>query len=73
MTKGDWTDHAQKLKSRINKLNEKGIKCGIDESFFETTKMEYLGFWVTRDGVKPINKWIESINIMNTPTSRKEV
>ena len=35
--------------------------------------MEYLGFWVTRDGVKPINKNIESITNMKLPTPRKEV
>ena len=35
--------------------------------------MEYLGFWVTRDGVKPINRKIESITNMEPPTYRKEV
>ena len=35
--------------------------------------MEYLGFWVTRDDVKPININIESITNMNPPTSRKEL
>ena len=32
------------------------------------TKMEYLDFWVTRDGVKPINRKIESITNMEPPT-----
>ena len=35
--------------------------------------MEYLGFWVTCDGVKPIDKNTEAIKNMNPPTSRKEV
>ena len=35
--------------------------------------MECLGFWVTHDGVKPINKQIEAITIMKLPTPRKEV
>ena len=35
--------------------------------------MEYLGFGLTRDGVKPIHRKIEAITIMNTPTYRKEV
>ena len=34
--------------------------------------MEYLGFGVTRDGVKPINKKIEAINNMKPPTFKKE-
>ena len=41
------------------------------KSFFGQTKMEYLGSWVTRDGIKPIIRKIEAINNMKTPTSRK--
>ena len=35
--------------------------------------MEYLGFGVTRDGVKPMNRKIEAITNMKPPTSRTEV
>ena len=35
--------------------------------------MEYLGFQVTRDGVKLMNRKIEAINNMNPPTYQKEV
>ena len=35
--------------------------------------MGHLGFWVTRDCAKPINRKIETITKMNPPTSRKEV
>ena len=56
LTRGDWTYHAQRLKRTLNKLKEKGIKCNIEKSLFGKTEMEYLGFWVTRDGIKPRNK-----------------
>ena len=46
----------QKLELPLNKLKGKGLKCNIEKSFFEQTKMEYLGFWVTHDDVKPIDK-----------------
>ena len=35
--------------------------------------MEYLDFWVTCNGVKPINRKIEAISNMNSPTYQKEV
>ena len=57
----------------MNKLKEKGIKYNIEESLFRQTKMEYLGFWVTRDGVKPFNRKTEAITNMNTPNTQKEV
>ena len=55
-TKGYWVDHVQKLELTLNKLKGKVLKCNIEKSFFGQTEMEYLGFWVARDGAKPTNK-----------------
>ena len=33
--------------------------------------MEYLGLWVTRDGVKPINRKIDTITKMKPHTAQK--
>ena len=35
--------------------------------------MQYLGFWVTRDGVKHLNRKVEAITNTKSPTTRKEV
>ena len=70
LTKGDWADHLQKLELTLNKVKEKLLKCNIENSFFGQTEIEYLGFWVTRDGVKPINRKIEAKTNMAPPTSR---
>ena len=35
--KGDCIDHVQKLFSTLNKLEEKGLKCNIQKSFFGRT------------------------------------
>ena len=51
---------------------EVGINANIEKSLFGQTEIEYLGFWVTHNGIKPINKDIESITNMNPPNSRKE-
>ena len=56
LSKGFWTDHVQKLELALNKLEEKGLNCNTSNYFFGKTEMRYLGFWVTRDGVKPIDK-----------------
>ena len=69
--KVDWTDHVQKLKLTPNKLKEKGLKFNTEKLFFGQTEMEYLGFWVTRDGPKPINYKIEAITDMKPHTSQK--
>ena len=53
--KGDWIDHVQKLELTLNELKGKGIKFNIENLLFGQTEIEYLGFWVTRDGVKSTN------------------
>ena len=40
----------------LNKLKGKGPEYIIGITLFRETKMEYLGFWVTHDGVKHIHK-----------------
>ena len=72
-TKGYWTDNVQKLELTLDKLKGKGLKYNIEKSFFGQTEMEYLVFWVTHDGVKPIHRKIEAITNMNPSTSQKTV
>ena len=42
-------------------------------SFFRQTKMEYLGFWVTRNGIRPIKKKVEAIVNMTPQKNKKQV
>ena len=56
LIRGDCTDPVQKLELTQNKLKGKGLKCNIENSFFRLTKMEYLGLWLTRNVVKPMDK-----------------
>ena len=53
----------------LNKQKEKGIKYNIENSFLKKTEMEYLDLWVTHDGVKPINKRLETLTNMKPTTS----
>ena len=55
LTKGYWTEYVQKLELTLNKLKGEGLKCNIEKSFFRKTEIEYLGFWVTHNGVKLID------------------
>ena len=73
LTEVDWTNILQKLELSIDKLKGEGLKCNIEKVFLGQTKMEYLCFWVTHDGIKFINRNIESITNMKPPTYQKEV
>ena len=56
MTKIDWKDHVNKLELTLNKVKGGIIKCNTENYLFGKTEMEYLGFWVTNDGVRPLDK-----------------
>ena len=54
-------------------MKKKRLKFNIEKSFFRQNEMEYLGLWVTRYGIKPMNRKIEAITNIKPPTTRKEV
>ena len=61
------------MELKLQNLKDKGLKCNIEKSFIGKTEMEYLGFWVTWTGIKPINKKVESMVNMMSPKNTKEV
>ena len=69
LTKGDWTEHVHNLELTLNKLKGKGITFNIERSLFRQTEVEYIGLGVTQDGVKPINRKIETMTNVLPPTS----
>ena len=53
ITKGDLNDHLEKLDVVLNKLKRAGLKINANKSFFCQHELEYLGYWLTRDSIKP--------------------
>ena len=47
-------------------LKDNGLKYNTEKSFFGKNQMEYLGFWVTRNGIRPVKK-VEAIVNMTPP------
>ena len=67
----DW----KKLEPTQKKLKDDELLSVISKkSFFGHTDMEYLGFWVTRDRIRPINKKVEDmVNMTPKKTSKTGV
>ena len=43
-TKGDWSDHLNKLERVLQKLKDNRLKFNIKNPFFGQTQMKYMGF-----------------------------
>jgi hypothetical protein len=52
-TRGTLEDHLEKLEEVLKRLRNAGLKVNAAKSFFCTHKIEYLGYMLTRVGIKP--------------------
>jgi len=53
ITRGALEDHLVKLGEVLRRLREAGLKVNAAKSFLCTHKIEYLGYILIREGIKP--------------------
>jgi len=70
LTKSSWEDHLQQVKVVFQRLQNAGLKINARKSFFGRTELEYLGYWITREGVQPIPKKVQAILNIKSPTTK---
>ncbi len=69
---GTWDDHLIKLDRVFSHLSDAGLKVNAKKSFFGKPEVEYLGFWITCEGIRPIAKKVEAFLNIAPPTNCKE-
>jgi len=60
ITTKDWDDHLEKLERILIKLAHAGLKVNANKSFFGRHEYKYLGFWITRNGIRPLSKKMDA-------------
>ena len=73
ITTGDWDDHLDKLEEILKRLRDASLKVNAKKSSFGRHELEYLGYWVTREGVQPVPKKVEAIHNIAPPRNKKEL
>ena len=73
ITNGTYEDHMVKLDSVLTRLRDAGLKVNIKKSFFAQEKLEYLGYWITREGIQPVAKKVLAIANIAAPKTKKEL
>jgi hypothetical protein len=66
----DFMDHLAKLEQVFNRLQEARLKVNTKKSFFGKGELEYLGYWITRQGIQPLPKKIEAMLRLKAPTTK---
>ena len=66
-------DHLKKIEEVLQRLQDAGFKANLRKSFFMQKNVEYLGYQLTSDGLKPQPKKIEAMDRMKPPTNVKQL
>jgi hypothetical protein len=61
-------DHLEKLEEVLRQLRDAGLKINVAKLTFCTLEIEYLGYVLTRDGIKPQSNKVEAILAIKLPT-----
>ena len=73
LTKGTFEDHLDKLDMIFQRLQKAGLKVNANKSFFARTGLEYLGYWISRDGIRPLKDKVSSVLKIAEPKNRKQL
>ena len=57
VTKKNYDNHLVALERVLQRLAEAGLKVNADKSFFGRTEIEYLDFWVFKEGIQPLKRY----------------
>ncbi|MCP4746766.1 MAG: hypothetical protein GY874_11595, partial [Desulfobacteraceae bacterium] len=68
-----FKDHLTKLEKVFKKMHKAGLEVNCAKSTFGIDKCKYLGYFLTRQGIKPQSKKIKSILAINSPQNVKEL
>jgi hypothetical protein len=73
LSKGNWSQHLEHLETVFQRLQSAGLKVNAKKSFFGRPELEYLGYWITRQGIQPIPKKVDAIQNIAVPKTRREL
>jgi hypothetical protein len=73
ITRGTLDKHLQKMETVLARLRDTGLKVNAAKSLFCAHEIEYRGYILTIEGIKPQSKIVQAILALNTPNNVKEL
>ena len=73
ITKGDYQDHLEKVSEVLRRLQAAGLQVNLPKSKIAVQELEYLGYWLTPKGIRPMAKKVEAIKNLQAPKTVKQV
>lgn len=69
----NFESHLEHLDFILGKLEEANMGLSLEKSFFLKPEIKFLGFIITRDGVKPDPEKVQKLREYPVPKSQKEI
>jgi hypothetical protein len=66
-------EHLQRMETLLTRLRDTGLKVDAAKLLFCAHEIEYLGYILTREGIKPQPKKVQAILALDLPNNVKEL
>jgi hypothetical protein len=73
ITRRKLDKHLQRMETVLTRLCDAGLKVNAAKSSFCAHEIEYLGYILTREGIKPQPKMVQAILALNPPNNVKKL
>jgi hypothetical protein len=73
ISRSSLEDHLDKLQEVLRRLCDAGLKVNADKLTFCALEIKYLGYILTRDGIKPQSNKVQAILAIQPPTNVKKL
>jgi hypothetical protein len=70
---GSFADHMEKVRLVLERLNKANFRVNLKKSFFAQEELEYLGYIISREGIKPQPKKVEAILRLQPPQGVRDL
>ena len=71
MSCSTFEEHLKQLEKVLLCLSKVGLKVNANKSHFAKFEIEYLGYWITRNGIQPLHKKVEALQNITPPKNKK--
>ena len=68
-----FEDHLEKLDIVLTRLSEAGFRANLRKCFLVQDELDYLGYWLNRDGIQPQPKKVEAILRLQPPKTVRQL
>ena len=73
LSNGTYDDHLSKIDTVLQRLQQAGLKTRAKKCAFAMPELEYLGYHVSRKGIKPLYKKVQAMLKIQTPKTVKQL